>query len=225
MITSGAAIAGWCRMTGMLRLAVGLAVGLALTPVTVCLLRRSMNPKLSSLWVAAVVVVVAAAGAVVALWAPAAMAFGAAFAVLGIPAAAVDAVEHRIPDLLSLPLCGATVVAAIVAAIAGDDVGGGLRALAGGATWGAALLLSYLVTGQPGPGDVKLAPSVGILLGWFGWSWVLGGFLATYVLTAVAGLVGVLRRRYSFREGQVPMGPSMIVIAFVCGTLAQLGSG
>ncbi|WP_020646607.1 prepilin peptidase [Amycolatopsis balhimycina] len=209
-------------MTGMLRLAVGLAAGLALTPVTVCLLRRSMNSKLSGAWVAEVIVVVAAAGAVVALWTPVAMAFGAAFALLGVPAAAVDAVEHRIPDLLSLPLCGATVVAAIVAAIAGDDVGCGLRALVGGAAWGAALLLSYLITGQPGPGDVKLAPSVGILLGWFGWPWVLSGFLATYVLTAVAGLIGVLLRRYSFREGQVPMGPSMIVAAFACGTLAQL---
>ncbi len=209
-------------MTWMLRLAVGLGVSLALTPVIVCLLRRSMHSMLSSVWIAVVVV---AGGAVVALWTPVAMAFGAAFVALGIPAAAVDAVEHRIPDVFSLPLCGATVVAAIVAAIVGDDVGGGLRALAGGAIWGAALLLSYLLTGQPGPGDVKLAPSVGILLGWFGWPWVLGGFLATYVLTAVAGLVGVVLRRYSFREGQVPMGPSMIVVAFVCGTLAQLGSG
>ncbi|WP_410597075.1 prepilin peptidase [Amycolatopsis sp. lyj-23] len=212
-------------MTGMLRLALGLAVGLALTPVTVRLLRRSMNSELSVGWVAEVVVVVAAAGAVVALWAPVAMAFGAAFALLGVPAAAVDAVEHRIPDLLSLPLCGVNVVAAIVASIASDDVGGGLRTLVGGALWGAALLLSYLITGQPGPGDVKLAPSVGILLGWFGWSWLLGGFLAMYVLTAVAGLIGVLLRRYSFREGQVPMGPSMVVVAFVCGTLAQFSSG
>ncbi len=209
----------------MLRLALGLAVGLALTPVTVRLLRRSMNSELSVGWVAEVVVVVAAAGAVVALWAPVAMAFGAAFALLGVPAAAVDAVEHRIPDLLSLPLCGVNVVAAIVASIASDDVGGGLRTLVGGALWGAALLLSYLITGQPGPGDVKLAPSVGILLGWFGWSWLLGGFLAMYVLTAVAGLIGVLLRRYSFREGQVPMGPSMVVVAFVCGTLAQFSSG
>ncbi len=153
-------------------------------------------------------------------WTPVVIPFGIALMVLGIPAAVVDAVEHRIPDRFSLPLCGASVVAAGAAVIVGDDLGRGFRALLGGVVWGAVLLMSYLATGQPGPGDVKLAPSIGILLGWFGWPWVLGGLLATYVLTALAGLVGVLLHRYSFREGQVPMGPSMITVAFVFGTLA-----
>ncbi len=155
-----------------------------------------------------------------AVWPPVTIAFGVAFAALAIPAAVVDGLEHRIPDRFSLPLCGAVVVTALAAAVVSNDFGSGLRAVAGGAAWGAALLLSYLMTGQPGPGDVKLAPSVGILLGWFGWPWVLGGLLATYVLTAVMGLVGVLLHRYSFREGQVPMGPSMVTVAFVCGTIA-----
>ncbi|ADJ48824.1 leader peptidase (prepilin peptidase)/N-methyltransferase [Amycolatopsis mediterranei S699] len=206
----------------MVRLAIGLVASLALTPLIVRLLRRSTRRRLQRWFVLEIAVVVVAAGALVALWRPDAIALGAAFVVLGIPAAAVDAVEHRIPDRLSLPLCGASILAAVGAAIAGHDVGSGLRALAGGAVWGAALLVSYLVTGQPGPGDVKLTPSVGILLGWFGWAWVLGGFLAAYILTAVAGVVGVLLRRYSFREGQVPMGPSMIVVAFAGATLAQL---
>jgi leader peptidase (prepilin peptidase)/N-methyltransferase len=206
----------------MVRLAIGLVATLALTPLTVRLVRRSAYGALPRWFALEVAVVVVAAGALVAFWQPAAIAIGAAFVVLGVPAAAVDAVEHRIPDRLSLPLCGAAVIAAVAGAIVGDDVGSGARALAGGVVWGAALLLSYLMTGQPGPGDVKLAPSVGILLGWFGWTWVLGGFLAAYVLTAVAGLAGVLLRRYSFREGQVPMGPSMIMVAFVGATLAQL---
>lgn len=202
-------------MATMVRLVAGLVVGLALAPVIVRLLRRSADTKLPSWYVIAVAVVVALSGALVAVWTPLVMAFGVAFAVLGIPAAAIDAIEHRIPDRLSMPLCGVAVAAVIVG-------NGGFRALAGGAVWGALLLLSYLLTSQPGPGDVKLAPSVGILLGWFGWGWVLSGLIATYVLTAVAGLVGVLLRRFSFREGQVPMGPSMIVVALVGGTLAQL---
>lgn len=205
----------------MVRLAIGLAAALALTPLTVRLVRQSAYGALPRWFAPEVGIVVVAAGVLVAFWQPGAIGVGAAFVVLGIPAAAVDAAEHRIPDRLSLPLCGAAVVAAVGGAILGDDVGSGVRALAGGVVWGAALLLSYLVTGQPGPGDVKLAPSVGILLGWFGWTWVLGGFLAAYVLTAVAGLAGVLLRRYSFREGQVPMGPSMVVVAFAGATLAQ----
>ncbi|WP_239070644.1 A24 family peptidase [Amycolatopsis sp. SID8362] len=200
-------------MAMMVRLAVGVVVGLALTPLLVRLLRWTADTKVPSWYVVAITPVAAAA---VALWAPAAIAFGAAFVVLGIPAAAVDVVEHRIPDRLSLPLCGVVVVAAIIGHQAG------LRALAGGVAWGAALLVSYLLTGQPGPGDVKLAPSVGILLGWFGWTWVPGGFIAAYVVTAVAGLVGVLLGRFSFRDGQVPMGPPMVAVALVGGTLAQL---
>jgi leader peptidase (prepilin peptidase)/N-methyltransferase len=205
----------------MVRLAIGLAAALALAPLIVRLARQSAHGALPRWLAPEVAVLVIAAGSLVAFWRPGAIAIGCAFVVLGVPAAAVDAAEHRIPDRLSLPLCGATVIAVVVGAIVGDDVGSGVRALAGGAVWGAALLLSYLTTGQPGPGDVKLAPSVGILLGWFGWTWVLGGFLAAYVLTAVAGLIGVLLRRYSFREVQVPMGPSMIVIAFAGATLAQ----
>jgi leader peptidase (prepilin peptidase)/N-methyltransferase len=206
----------------MVRLAVGLLVGLALTPLIVRLARRSAGVSLPSWFVIVAAVAASAAGAAVAFWAPVVVAFGVAFVVLGIPAAVVDAAEHRIPDRFSLPLCGALAVAVMAAALIRDDVGSGLRALVGGAAWGAVLLLSYLITGQPGPGDVKLAPGVGILLGWFGWTWVLGGFLAMYILTAVAGLVGILFRQYSFRGGQVPMGPSMIVVAFVGGTLAQL---
>lgn len=203
------------------RLVVGLVVGLALAPVIIRFLRGSADTELPRWYVAATAAVVSVAGALVATWTPVAIVFGVAFVVLGIPAAAVDAVEHRIPDRLSLPLCGVTVVIAVVAAIVGHDVGVGFRALAGGVAWGAALLLSYLLTGQPGPGDVKLAPSVGVLLGWFGWTWVLGGFVVAYVLTAVFGIVGVMLGRYSFRGGQVPMGPSMIAIALAGATLAQ----
>lgn len=204
----------------MVRLAVGLLVGLALAPLIVQLLRRSAGTMLSSRPVIAAAAATLAAGVAVAFWTPVVIAFGVAFVVLGIPAAVVDAVEHRIPDRFSLPLCGASVAAVGAAVIIGDDVGSGFRALLGGVAWGAVLMLSYLATGQPGPGDVKLAPSVGILLGWLGWPWVLGGLLVTYLLTALAGLAGVLLRRYSFREGRVPMGPSMIAVAFVFGTLA-----
>jgi leader peptidase (prepilin peptidase)/N-methyltransferase len=123
--------------------------------------------------------------------------------------------------MLSLPLCGAAVTCSVVAAIAGPDLGSGARALAGGAVWGLLLLVSYLLSGQPGPGDVKLAPSTGVLLGWLGWNWVLGGLIAAYLLTASAGVIGVVLRRYSFRAGQVPMGPPMVMVALACGTLAQ----
>lgn len=205
----------------VVRLLVGLALALVAGPVIARLTRRAAAAPLPRQHVAETIAVAAVAGAAVALWSPAVIAVGAAFVLLGIPAAAVDAAEHRIPDSLSLPLCGATVTCSVVATIAGTDVGTGVRALLGGGAWGLLLLASYLLTGQPGPGDVKLAPSVGVLLGWLGWNWVLGGLIATYVLTVSVGVVGVVLRRYSFRAGQVPMGPPMVAVALVSGTLAQ----
>jgi leader peptidase (prepilin peptidase)/N-methyltransferase len=203
------------------RLVVGLVLALAAGPVIARLTRWGAHAPLPRQYVVETIAAAAVAGAAVSLWPSALIALGAAFVLLGIPAAAVDAAEHRIPDNLSLPLCGAVVLCSVVAVIARSDVGSGLRALAGGAAWGLLLLVSYLLTGQPGPGDVKLAPSVGVLLGWLGWSWVLGGLVTTYVLTAAAGGVGVVLRRYSFRAGQVPMGPPMVAVALACGTLAQ----
>ncbi len=203
------------------RLFSGLVLAVAAGPLIARLIRRAAVVPLPHQYVVEAIAAAAVSGAAVALWSPAVVAVGAAFVLLGIPAAAVDAAEHRIPDSLSLPLCGATVICSIVAAIAGADVGRGGRALAAGGVWGLLLLTSYLLTGQPGPGDVKLAPSVGVLLGWLGWNWVLGGLIATYVLTASAGVIGVVLRRYSFRAGQVPMGPPMVAVALVCGTLAQ----
>lgn len=208
-------------MDVIVRLLVGLALALAAGPVVTHLTRRAATGPLPRRRIAETIVAAAVAGAAVALWAPAVIAVGAAFVLLGIPAAAVDAAEHRIPDRLSLPLCGAAVTCSVVAAIAGQNVGNGARALAGGAVWGLLLLVSYLLSGQPGPGDVKLAPSTGVLLGWLGWNWVLGGLIAAYVLTASAGVIGVVLRRYSFRAGQVPMGSPMVVVALACGTLAQ----
>lgn len=205
----------------VVRLLVGLGLAVAASPLIARLTRRSAKAVLPGHHVAETIAAAAVAGAAIALWPAAVIAVGAAFVLLGIPAAAVDAVEHRIPDRLSLPLCGATVLCTVVAAIAGSDVESGVRALAGGVCWGLLFLFSYLVSGQPGPGDVKLAPSVGILLGWFGWNWVLGGLVAAFLLTAAAGVIGVLLRRRSFRVGQVPMGPSMVAVALACGTLAQ----
>ncbi|WP_244181016.1 prepilin peptidase [Amycolatopsis pretoriensis] len=203
------------------RLLLGLTLALAAGPLVARFTRRAASAPPPRSHIAETIAAAAVAGAAVALWAPAVIAVGAAFVLLGIPAAAVDAAEHRIPDMLSFPLCGATVTCSVAAAVAGQDVGSGVRALAGGAVWGLLLMLSYLLSGQPGPGDVKLAPSVGVLLGWLGWSWVLGGLIATYLLTALAGVLGVVRRRYSFRTGQVPMGPPMVAVALACGTLAQ----
>jgi leader peptidase (prepilin peptidase)/N-methyltransferase len=199
-----------------LRLAVGLGAGIVCSPVAVLFLRWIATKLLTWQRIVTVVVLTGGGGAVVALWEPTSVGAGVAFLLLGVPIAVVDAVEHRIPDRLSLPLAALTVTALVTGAPA--EWG---RIVAGGGLCFAVLLLSYVLSGQPGPGDVKLAISVGALLGRLGWSWLLGGLVATYLLTALAGLVGVAAGRYRLRDGQVPMGPALIAVALAAGTLAS----
>jgi leader peptidase (prepilin peptidase)/N-methyltransferase len=209
-------------MTGMPgHLVTGLIAGAGCSPVAVSLLRRTVDTEVRQAQLVAAVVVTTAAGGAVGTWPPAVIAAGAGFVLLGVPAALVDAVEHRIPNRLTLPLATASLVALAVAVVMCRDPGGAQRALGGGTAWGLLFLLSFLLTGQPGPGDVKLAPSAGMLLGWFGWSWVIAGLAATYLLTASAGMVGVATGRYRLHDGQVPMGPTILAVVLAAGTLAS----
>jgi leader peptidase (prepilin peptidase)/N-methyltransferase len=199
-----------------LRLAAGLGAGIVCSPAAVLFLRWTATKLPTWRCVTTVVVLTGGAGAAVALWEPTSVGAGVAFLLLGVPIAVIDAVEHRIPDRLSLPLAALTVTVLVIGSPAEWA-----RIVAGGGLCFAVLLLSYVLSGQPGPGDVKLAVSVGALLGRLGWSWLLGGLVATYLLTALAGLVGVAVGRYRVWDGQVPMGPAMVAVAFAAGTLAS----
>jgi leader peptidase (prepilin peptidase)/N-methyltransferase len=205
----------------VIRLVAGALVAMACTPVTMALLRRTATMPVPPIVGLLCVVGTWVAGAAVGLWPQPLIPAAGGLCLLAIPAAAIDAAEHRIPNQLTLPLAGAMAISLTGAAVLTPNGASGVCALSGAFVWGGLLLLSFVLTGQPGPGDVKLAPSVGAILGWFGWQWALGGLAATYLLTAAAGLVGVVAGRYRLRDGQVPMGPSMVAVALVLGTLTQ----
>jgi leader peptidase (prepilin peptidase)/N-methyltransferase len=202
-------------LSPVLRLLVGFGAAVLCSAITVLLLRCTATTAPTRRFAAAVSVLTGGAGVAVALWEPSLIGAGVAFLLLGVPAAVVDAMEHRIPDRLSLPLAGLT-----VAALVAGDPGEWSRVVAGGGVWFTLFLLSFVLSGQPGPGDVKLAISVGAVLGRLGWSWLLGGLAMTYLLTALVGVIGVAARR--FRDGQVPMGPAMVATVVAVGTLASL---
>ncbi|WP_284745981.1 prepilin peptidase [Amycolatopsis sp. RTGN1] len=203
-------------MSVVLRLIVGFSAGAVCSPAAVLLLRWTATTVLTWRRAVTVVVLSGGVGAGVALWERPLVSAGVAFLLLGVPIAVVDAIEHRIPDRLSLPLAALTVTALVV-----GTPGEWGRIVAGGGLCFGLLLLSYVLSGQPGPGDVKLAVSVGAVLGRLGWSWLLGGLVATYLLTALAGLVGVAAGRYRVRDGQVPMGPAMVAVVVAAGALAS----
>ena len=200
-----------------LRVAVGFVLGGGLASISVLLFRITLKmapkrPHYISIAAAAAVV-----GAAVAVWPPSLIAAGALLAMLGVPAAAVDVVEHRVPDRLTAPLA-----AGMAATLVTGSTPSLTMALAGAVVWGGVLLVSFLFTGDPGPGDVKLAPSLGMLLGSLGWKWLLTGIVASYLLAALFAGLGLLAKRWSLRDGRMPLAPPMLAATVLSATIAAL---
>jgi leader peptidase (prepilin peptidase)/N-methyltransferase len=128
---------------------------------------------------------------------------------------ATDLDQRLLPDLLTLPMAGVTLV--VTAAGLNPLVGGGL--VGGGVGFWGALLVAVAVPlglwaaslpfgpGAIGSGDLKLLVSVGLLCG----PWrTLYALLAGAMVMAVVLVALLVLRRISLRS-HVPMGPFLIV--------------
>jgi leader peptidase (prepilin peptidase)/N-methyltransferase len=135
-----------------------------------------------------------------------------------IPLAFVDAATRRLPDLLTAPAYAGT-AGFLLLAVA---VGGGHwptlgRALLGGLAYlGFCLLLFLISPSGMGPGDVKLAASLGTALAWFSWATLLTGAFAGFLFGALYSIALLVTGRAT-RKSTVPFGPFMIA-----GTLLLL---
>lgn len=137
----------------------------------------------------------------------------------GIALVFIDLDCRRLPDAIVLPLWPATVAGLMCAgAVSGDWPI--VRALSGAGLWLLVIGGIWLATGGRGMGlgDVKLAPLLGLVLGWIGWgpasvglaaAWLVGG--VTAVILLVAGRAG--------RRQEIPFGP-FLLIGFLIGVLA-----
>lgn len=173
-----------------------------------------LAPLLAVLTAAVWALLTASLGAVPEL--PAYLLFGA----LGVAMAYVDVREHRLPDWLTYAaFAGAAGLLAVAALVPGEWGNYGRSWLGALAMVVVFLALALLRPGELGLGDVKLAASLGMLLGWIGWAHVvLGGFLG-FLFGGVYSLVLVLARRAG-RRSQVPFGPFLIggaVVAIAWG--------
>jgi leader peptidase (prepilin peptidase) / N-methyltransferase len=145
-------------------------------------------------------------------------------ALCAVPLAFIDAAVQRLPDLLTAPAYGGTVVLLVLAAA----VSGHWHPLVQAVLGGIALTAFYLVLALISPagmglGDVKAAASVGTLLAWLGWGALLFGAVAGFLLAALYGVVLLVSGRAS-RKQHIPFGPFMIAGAFAV-LLAWPGAG
>ncbi|MFI5827167.1 prepilin peptidase [Streptomyces sp. NPDC051578] len=138
--------------------------------------------------------------------------------------ALVDLAVHRLPDPLTLPLAALTAALLGGAALLPGAAGSWRLALLGGAALGASYLVLFLINpAGMGFGDVKLALSLGVALGWYGWGvWIAGAFLG-FLYGAAYGLALVLRGRGGLKAA-IPFGPFMAAGAFTGMLLGGFGA-
>lgn len=172
-------------------------------------------------WLPGTLALIAAGAGGVLGWTRAGQPDVVAFAVLGVAGTAmgyVDVRRHLLPDRLTVPtlLLGGALLGAAALVEGGDgawDAYARAWACAGG------LLLVYLALALVYPaglglGDVKLAASLGLYLGWLGWWGPVVGTVAAFLIGGVIGLA-LLATRRAHRRSAVPFGPSMLLGALV----------
>jgi leader peptidase (prepilin peptidase)/N-methyltransferase len=136
---------------------------------------------------------------------------------IAVPLALIDVAVHRLPDRLTAPAFGGTLVLLTVAALTAHQSDRLARAAIGAAVLSCFYLaLCLLRPGQMGLGDAKIAASIGLALGWTSWQALFTGTFAGFALAAVYGVVQMTRHQVT-RTSQLPLGPFILL-----GTLAAL---
>jgi leader peptidase (prepilin peptidase)/N-methyltransferase len=133
--------------------------------------------------------------------------------------AVIDASTRLLPNRITYPAFPTVLGLLLVASVGLGDLGrlgrGLLAALAVGAFF---LALALISPRGMGLGDVKLAPTLGLALGWLSWGAVAFGIFAGFLLGGVAGLaaIGLLGLT---RKSLLPFGPWLVTGALL-GVLA-----
>jgi leader peptidase (prepilin peptidase)/N-methyltransferase len=136
-------------------------------------------------------------------------------AAIGLALALIDLDVSRLPFEISIPGLGVTAVLLALAGLA-DGWSPVAVALLSAAAWFGLYWSLWFGTGGRGMGlgDVVLAPTLGLALGWLGWGPSLVGLLGGFGIGAIVGVTLMLVGRAG-RRSQIPFGPSMLAGALL----------
>jgi leader peptidase (prepilin peptidase) / N-methyltransferase len=139
----------------------------------------------------------------------------------GLLALACTDMEHLLlPKRIVYPVLGLVGVLLVVAAAITGHWHNLLVAVISGAVWFAIFFTMNAISLRAlGFGDVRLAPVLGLALGWLGVRYVLLGFFAANLIGAVIGIALIASKRMS-RQQQIPYGVFLAV-----GTLLAIFAG
>lgn len=135
--------------------------------------------------------------------------------------ALIDIDHKRLPNVLTLSTYGVVLVGYAVWAGLEGQWTQFVRALAAGLIMSAGFAaLAFLVPAGMGFGDVKLALSLGTVLGWYGWAQLAIGTFAGFLLGAAFGVMAMAVGRAG-RRTALPFGPFMIAGALLALVVAD----
>ncbi|MBO8193814.1 prepilin peptidase [Streptomyces oryzae] len=138
--------------------------------------------------------------------------------------ATVDLAVMRLPDMLTLPLAGGTAALLGLAALLPGAGGSWLRALLGGLALAGAFFVLFLISPRGVAfGDVKLALSVGVALGWYGWGVLFAGAFLGFLAAAGYGVTLMVTGR-ARRNSAMAFGPFMVLGAMAGVALGGLAA-
>jgi leader peptidase (prepilin peptidase)/N-methyltransferase len=135
-------------------------------------------------------------------------------AAVAVALAAIDLDTMRLPDKIVLPSYAVALLLLVPAAIAAHSAHAATRGLIAAAVLYAFYWILAILPRGMGGGDVKLAPLLGLYLGWLGWSSVAVGAFAGFLLGGVVGIALIATRRAG-RKTRVAFGPYMLAGAFL----------
>ncbi len=134
----------------------------------------------------------------------------------------IDVQRMLLPKAIVYPLIVAVAGLLLLAAAETGHWHAYLIGVACAAGWFAVFFALYLVSPSfIGFGDVRLAPLLGMSLGWLGIGYVLLGFFAANLVGAIVGITLIATKRLSRRD-RVPYG---VFLAAGCAIAVFAGSG
>ena len=142
-----------------------------------------------------------------------------ALAFICVVLAVIDASTRLLPNRITYPAFPIVLSLLLLASVGLGDLGRLARGLLAALAVGAFFLLLALISPKGmGLGDVKLAPTLGLALGWLSWGAVAFGVFTGFLLGGLAGLAAIAVLGLT-RKSLLPFGPWLVTGALL-GVLA-----
>jgi len=132
-------------------------------------------------------------------------------AAVGVALFWVDVDVHRLPEALTLPCLPAVALLLAIASATTGDWGALARAVA---AWVVYVILALAVPGGLGLGDATLGGLVSLALGYLAWGTPVVAFVAAYLVSGTAALVGLALRRLHLKS-DIAFGPYILLGALL----------